>query len=50
MRRLYGELSGCCSGLGIVTEKVTERGRESERENKKEMALEREGRRRWSEI
>lgn len=30
--RLYGELSGSCSGLGTVTEKVTERGRKSERE------------------
>lgn len=25
MRRLYSELSGSCSGLGRVTEKVTER-------------------------
>lgn len=30
MRRLYSELSGSCSGLGRVTEKVTEREREGE--------------------
>ena len=39
-RRLYSELRGSCSGLGTVTEKVTERGRESER--KKERVLEEE--------
>ena len=33
-RRLYSELRGSCSGLGRVTEKVTERGRESERKKK----------------
>lgn len=40
MRRLYGELSGSCSGLGTVTEKVTERVRESEREKEKRDCVE----------
>lgn len=35
MKRIYGELSRSCSSSGRITEKVTERRRESEKEKRK---------------